>query len=154
VQLRVMVVGAAVVALLCVGAVWFLVSGRSSAEIETVADRFEPPAGWSLDEEIVRPPRVLCLDDVCPRVYRRYSSEIGLTADELAEAASAVGGQWTFEGTCTPNSGVQGTDPLCSGSGSVDGYRVELTQQAEGGDVVSGLQADPTYRLTLVVTEG
>lgn len=96
---------------------------RVTDDLVSRVDRFAIPATWTLESEIVRPERFLCMDtNPCPSIYRRWSAGKELTPGDIQAVASGVGFKMTTEGTCQRRSNDIGPTLACSSSGSDGQY--------------------------------
>lgn len=120
---------AAVLAVLAFG-FWRLFIG-TSAEVEAVADQFQPPAEWTLEQEVMNTDREFCLEgNPCPSLARNYNIPERLPWQQFSEMVDATGWDLKIEGGCEPASNVQSPHSVCSASGQVDGFDVEIVQWA------------------------
>lgn len=88
---RVVVVLAAVPVIVIMGFLFGLVYTGSTKEIIAVADQFQPDPSWTLESEKITPPRIICIDSVCPQVFRSWSvGTSGVKISELNEMFSGI----------------------------------------------------------------
>lgn len=106
----------------------FLYQG-STREIVSVANQFQPGAGWKLESERVEPPRIVCLNSVpCPSVFRAWSIETDVSKEDIESVLMKSNFQLMLNGDCMIPKNVSGTGvSVCKAQGVVNGYRVQLT---------------------------
>jgi hypothetical protein len=121
-----MIVGIITVLVIATAASLFLVRAAEDKVTDNLVsrvDRFNIPADWTQDSNIVRPERFLCLDtNPCPSIYRRWNTGKKLTLDDLKAVSSSAGLDMKTEGSCQrqPNDNSAGT--VCSSSGTDGDY--------------------------------
>ncbi|WP_166140066.1 hypothetical protein [Nocardioides ochotonae] len=120
---------------------WLLLRAGSTAEITGAADRFTPAPEWTLAEEIIEPPRLMCIGASvpCPSVHRRYESAALLSAAQLERLGADAGAEdWTLSGTCQPDATTTGTYTVCTGEGTIGAYVVTVSQAVHADAAAAG----------------
>ncbi len=98
----------------------------STDDIVRVADQFKPDSSWRLVDETVNPPQIICIDSVCPKVFRSW--EVKNANDRsLRDAIAASGWGFPIEGSCMEDPNTNGLATACSVNGVVDGYDIRIT---------------------------
>lgn len=97
----------------------------STADIRKVADQFQPPADWQLEDELVHPPKIMCLDGgTCPQVHRNWRTN-GTSKEEINELLARTGWNISIADKDCDFHGAKGTSvPLCGSKGFVDNFTV------------------------------
>jgi hypothetical protein len=116
---------------------WLLLRAGSTEEITGAADRFSPAPEWTLAEEIIEPPRLLCIGGAapCPSVHRRYESDALLSAAQLERLGADAGAEdWMLSGTCELDATTTGTYTVCTGEGTIGTYVVTVSQAVHADD--------------------
>src|SRR5690606_33894070 len=58
----------------------------STKEIEAIADKFQPGESWTLVNERIEPPRMVCLGDVaCPSISRTWNSQEMISREQYTK---------------------------------------------------------------------
>jgi len=104
----------------------------SSAQVEAVADQFQPPPTWRVESEIINTDKKLCwlAPHPCPSVIRTYVIPERLAFQQFDDTVSRPGWDLDIDGTCEPWENSQGSHTVCSASGRVAGFDVELSESA------------------------
>lgn len=122
-------IGVALIVVLAFG-FWRLFIG-SSAEVEAVADQFQPQAAWNLEEEVINADYEVCLTgSPCPSVSRRYAIPERLALPEFAALVGQTGWDLAIEDNCELRKNNLGRHPVCEARGRVDDFDVHIVQWA------------------------
>lgn len=106
---------------------WAATWTGSTKDIRAVADQFRPPASWQLVDEMIEPPRMLCLQDVaCPELVRVWSVNEKLTLKSFSDLLHESGWEFKILGDCELTTDMTGSVSLCHSSGNVGKYHVYL----------------------------
>lgn len=106
---------------------WAATWTGSTKDIRAVADQFRPPASWQLVDEMIEPPRMLCLQDVaCPSLHKSWKTSHIVTKGEFIEALSNIPVN-KVGGTC-PEKAVESVTSQggCYISTVMDGYSLQI----------------------------
>lgn len=130
---RVVVVLAAVPVIVIMGFLFGLVYTGSTKEIIAVADQFQPDPSWTLESETITPPRIICIDSVCPQVVRSWS--VGALADsDISLIASSYGGSTVRDRDCV-SSGMGGFVSICSFEAKIQKFTVRFSVLQDSEDL-------------------
>lgn len=111
---------------------------KVTADLVTRIDRIRVPSGWTLEEDVVRDERFLCMDtNPCPSVYRRWNTGKQVTEDDLRAVSSTTGFPMTTDGTCVRRANVGGPSPVCSARGTDGDYDYQLNVISPGKDAAA-----------------
>jgi hypothetical protein len=121
---KIWIILAAVLVIAAAG-VFFIRSAEDkvTADVVSRTERFSIPAGWKLEDNVVRGEMFLCLDtNPCPSIYRRWNTGKEITADDLKAVVSKAGVDTKTDGTCSRRSNDIGVATVCSSSGNDGEY--------------------------------
>lgn len=105
---------------------YILIPG-SSAEIEKTADRFEVEAYWNLTTKNVEPAYRVCLGgNRCPSVRKDWETDQKVTLESFQSMLAKSGWALKIKGTCEPRQNVSGEGPVCSASGRINDFNVQI----------------------------
>jgi hypothetical protein len=128
------------VAVVAVGAFVLVQAAEEKVTKELVSrvDRISVPAGWNLEEDVVRGERFLCMDtNPCPSVYRRWNTGKQVTIADLQSVTSTTGFAMKTDGTCERRANVGGPSAVCSASGTDGDYDYQLNVMSPGKEADS-----------------
>ncbi len=127
--------------------IWTLFWTGSTKDVEAVADKFHPPSAWTLVDEQVEPPRMVCLGDVpCPQVTRTWKGDSEISYGDLKKMLADAGWDFAIQGDCTLSDNASGNVSLCHASGNVDGFGVYV-------DYYTQIAHKDRSRLDIIVNE-
>jgi len=110
------------------GSIFWLGWSGSAKDLEQVANQFRPNSSWELKSETIEPPRTLCFDVTCPSLRREWRTDAPLSRDDFLSILMKSGWDFSIKGDCKLDQNSYGDNiSLCSASGIVDNYRVEIT---------------------------
>ena len=106
-------------------------AGTSESQVRdglrAVADEFQPESGWILEQESVSG-QLMCTgwDASCNTMFRTYRTNALPTDAEVRGLADKAGWQLQFDQACALPERQTGTEELCSGTGTANGYSVAV----------------------------
>lgn len=113
----------------------------STKDIEAVANQFQPGDGWQLESEVIRPPRLICLQADCGEMTRTWKLEKNITTEEFMAVLKKSG--WddmaSNDTTCRTRSNVTSStgQTMCDASGSRDDYRIKIAARGNHADDIN-----------------
>lgn len=130
---RVVVVLVAVPVIVIMGFLFGLVYTGSTKEIVAVANQFQPDPSWTLESEKITPPRIICIDSVCPQVVRSWVLK-DIDADALSMIFKSNYEAINMQEDDCKISNNSGSLPICSFRAMSGGYSVDLTVWSDRSD--------------------
>lgn len=105
-----------------------LVTNGATAPMVAVANRFQPDPEWTLQDEVITGgPLCVHIDAPCDAMHRTYRTNKVFTEDSLKELARKSGYDLTTSGSCNKPGEDGAGHTVCSASGVVDGFNVEIS---------------------------
>jgi hypothetical protein len=119
---------------------YILIPG-STTEIEKAADSFETGENWDLTMRRVEPAYRLCLGgNQCPSVRKDWQTDQKVTLTDFQSMISESGWNLMPKGSCEPKQNVAGEGPVCSASGRVNDFNVQIYLSKDKSSPISKLQ--------------
>lgn len=107
----------------------------STEPIKRVADQLKVDENWRIDTDIVRPPRLICIDDsACPSVHRSWGTETPLTKSEFQTLIQRSGWDLVLEDDCRS---FPSDVSSCWANGVIDDFRVVLVTSIDNSGELS-----------------
>jgi len=119
-----------------VGAGLFMVRAAEDRVTEDLVARtalFAIPPTWTLQDDIVRPERFLCMStNPCPSIARRWDAGKELTLDDLRAVTAGVAFEMKTGGMCQRQSNDIGRTTVCESTGTDGKYDYALVVTSPG----------------------
>lgn len=111
-------------------------SYRGSIEpIKRVADQLKVDKKWKINTNIIRPPRLICIDDsACPSVHRSWSTGTPLTKSEFQAVIQQSGWELVLEDDCRS---FPSNVSSCWANGVIDDFQVVLVTSVDNNGELS-----------------
>jgi hypothetical protein len=100
----------------------------SSKDIVSVADQLKVPSSWKLESEMIRPPRMVCLDGgACPEVARTWTVDGQLSTKDLDKILKDSNFSFPIKGDCVLPANVSSNAVhLCDASGTIRDFGINI----------------------------
>lgn len=123
---RFAIIVAGIIALIMVVILVVVFWQGSTKDIVAEANKFQPPAEWTLTSEQVEPPRLVCFGDMaCPEITRSWKNDTHtLTYDNLKSILLSAGWEFVIEGDCLLSTEASGSVSLCHATGVAGKYNI------------------------------
>lgn len=124
---RVVITLAAVPVIVIIGFLFGLLYTGSTKEIVAVADQFQPDPSWKLESETITPPRIICIDSVCPQVFRSWSLKSDSSSiDDIKSKLRVFGNNISSEYSCNSEVKLVGAGSSCHLFGNASKFKYSL----------------------------
>ena len=101
---------------------------QSTQQIKAVASQFKADDSWVLENESSKPGRLICLEGHCDEYSKTWRLSSNIDTEKFNELLNASG--WNnlkISPVCESHANIRGSgETLCSASGYIDGYSVDL----------------------------
>lgn len=126
---KIAIILGSLLAILFISLAFMLFWEGNTKEIISVADEFKAPSSWRLKSEMIRPPKVVCLDGgTCPEVARLWTSDKQLTKEDFDKILKDSGFTFPIKGDClAPSNSAGDSIYLCDASGVVRNFDVSIS---------------------------
>lgn len=97
--------------------------------ITLVANQLKLDSSWKLEDSVVRPPQILCIDTACPSISKGWSTQRDIDGHALEEIVHSSGFTFHTSGDCDAVTTAEyklTNSILCEATGTKGAYKVNL----------------------------
>jgi hypothetical protein len=125
---KVVIILGSLIVLAIAGLIFIFSWVGSPKEIVLVADQLKVSSSWKLESEMIRPPRMVCLDGgTCPEVSRVWKVSNDLSPQQFTNLVRESNWNFPIDGKCVLPKNAFGKDvSICSAEGLDKKYHVAI----------------------------